>query len=321
MADESGLTNAGSARRGRAQGAKAAKLQAALVELDPGSARWADEFVFGEVWAGDDLPSEERMLVAITALAATGRRNQLRNYLHGALQDGIPSDKLRAALRMLVVYAGFPVAIEAMSELDCGPGRAGAFDVTRRDGRASRRRLARDTSSRAWLANNSAELAVYRHQGCRRHRRGRRARARAAAPAARGRLVALGLAGGGRRARRTRRYSGAVSTTSWRAAGVEIPEAFVILETLGPLLVEFAPRACGRAPAGAIPRAGTELWGQGFSEPEAGSDLAHLPHPRTSPTAASCLTGQKIWTTLGQFAQYAAVLARTGDRRTARTAA
>jgi 4-carboxymuconolactone decarboxylase len=108
----------GAERRQRAQGAKADKLQEALVALDPVLGRWADEYVFGEVWADDALPFEERMLVAIAALAAQNRRNQLRNYLHGALQEGIPAAKLREVMKMMTVYAGFPVAIESMSELD-----------------------------------------------------------------------------------------------------------------------------------------------------------------------------------------------------------
>jgi 4-carboxymuconolactone decarboxylase len=108
----------GAERRTRAQGAKAAKLQDALETLDPDLGRWADEFVFGEVWRDDALTHHERMLVAIAALAALNRRNQLRNYLHGALQDGIGADKLREVMKMMTVYAGFPAAIEAMVELD-----------------------------------------------------------------------------------------------------------------------------------------------------------------------------------------------------------
>lgn len=93
-------------------------------------------------------------------------------------------------------------------------------------------------------------------------------------------------------------------------AGLEIPEAYVILETLGPLLAEYAPELADTH----LPRflAGDELWGQGFSEPEAGSDLAHLRTRALVTHSGFVLSGQKIWTTLGQFAQYAAVLARTG---------
>ncbi|MGY4780902.1 carboxymuconolactone decarboxylase family protein [Rhodococcus opacus] len=111
------ITETGRALRERAQGRKAPQLQQALVELDGKLGQWSDEFIFGDVWDGDEMSFEECMLVAITALAATGRTNQLRNYLHGALQNGIPADKLQSALRMLVVYIGFPGAIGALQEL------------------------------------------------------------------------------------------------------------------------------------------------------------------------------------------------------------
>jgi 4-carboxymuconolactone decarboxylase len=107
----------GRALRHRAQGHKAPQLQQALAELDDKLARWSDDFIFGDVWEGEEMSFDERMIVAITALAATGRTDQLRNYLHGALQSGIPADKLRFALRMLVVYVGFPAAIAALQEL------------------------------------------------------------------------------------------------------------------------------------------------------------------------------------------------------------
>ncbi len=98
-------------------------------------------------------------------------------------------------------------------------------------------------------------------------------------------------------------------------AGVEIPEAYVMLETLGSLVVHHAPAlAAQHLPAFLR---GSEIWGQGFSEPEAGSDLAHL-RTRATPTADGfSLSGQKIWTTLGQLARFAAVLARTGDKDSA----
>lgn len=104
----------GPERRALAQGRRAPDLQAALGELDPQLAEWADGFIFGEVWGRSGLSHRDRMLVAITALAATGKPNQLRGYLHGALQSGIRSEELRDLLVMLVVYAGFPTAIESL---------------------------------------------------------------------------------------------------------------------------------------------------------------------------------------------------------------
>jgi 4-carboxymuconolactone decarboxylase len=117
MVDDENVDD-GVARRRLAQGAKADGLQQALAALDESLAGWADDFVFGRVWASSAISHEERMMVAITALAATNRKNQLRNYLHGALQGGIAPERIREALRMLVVYAGFPIAIDALSEFD-----------------------------------------------------------------------------------------------------------------------------------------------------------------------------------------------------------
>jgi acyl-CoA dehydrogenase len=94
------------------------------------------------------------------------------------------------------------------------------------------------------------------------------------------------------------------------AAGVELPEAYVILETLGPVLVRFAPKLAADHLSAFL--SGTQLWGQGFSEPDAGSDLAQLRTSARSVDGGLVLSGQKTWTTLGQVADYAAVLARTG---------
>jgi 4-carboxymuconolactone decarboxylase len=75
---------------------------------------WTDSYVFGTVWARPGLAYEERMLVAITSLASLGNLSQLRNYFHGALQDGMPAEKINEAILMLGVYAGFPVMLNAM---------------------------------------------------------------------------------------------------------------------------------------------------------------------------------------------------------------
>lgn len=105
------VNEAGRERRRRAQGKHADRLQAILVGLDEGLAEYADDFIFGQVWGRPGMEFEERMLVAITALAAQGNTAQLRNYLHGALQDGMSAAKLRETMVMLTVYCGFPTAL------------------------------------------------------------------------------------------------------------------------------------------------------------------------------------------------------------------
>ena len=56
---------------------------------------------------------------------------------------------------------------------------------------------------------------------------------------------------------------------------------------------------------------GEMIWCQLFSEPGAGSDLAGLSTKAVKVDGGWRITGQKIWTTLAQFAQWGALLART----------
>ena len=82
------------------------------------------------------------------------------------------------------------------------------------------------------------------------------------------------------------------------------------LTLLGPTLVTFGtPELQERFVPPII--AGTEHWCQGYSEPNAGSDLANVSTRARLEGDRWLVTGQKTWTSLAQHAQWAFVLCRT----------
>jgi alkylation response protein AidB-like acyl-CoA dehydrogenase len=100
------------------------------------------------------------------------------------------------------------------------------------------------------------------------------------------------------------------------ARDITDPGLFSLIEVLAPTLIDFARPELS---AEVVPRllSGAEMWCQGFSEPGTGSDLASLrcrAEPDGDPATATqwIVNGQKVWTSLAQYAYRCVLLTRTG---------
>jgi alkylation response protein AidB-like acyl-CoA dehydrogenase len=90
------------------------------------------------------------------------------------------------------------------------------------------------------------------------------------------------------------------------------PGIYSMAEVLAPTMISYAsPDLAARL----LPRLlrGDETWCQGFSEPGTGSNLAALQCRAVRTDAGWMVNGQKVWTSLAQYAQRCVLLTRTGD--------
>ena len=94
-----------------------------------------------------------------------------------------------------------------------------------------------------------------------------------------------------------------------QAAAVPPPLAFNA-SMIGPVIAQFGSQAIKERFM--APTANLDIWwSQGFSEPEAGSDLASLRTTAVRDGDLFVVNGQKTWTTLGQYGDWIFMLVRT----------
>jgi alkylation response protein AidB-like acyl-CoA dehydrogenase len=94
------------------------------------------------------------------------------------------------------------------------------------------------------------------------------------------------------------------------------PGIYSMTEVLAPTMIDYAPPELAAAMVPKLLR-GDETWCQGFSEPGTGSNLGSLMCRATRSDDTWVVSGQKVWTSLAQYAQRCVLLTRTGTPESA----
>ena len=98
-------------------GQRSAAVVRTVRQTSPALADALTDHVFGEIFARAELGRRERELVTCGILGAIGgAETQLRVHLSAALRTGVDPDELIALCEHLTPYAGFPRALNALSE-------------------------------------------------------------------------------------------------------------------------------------------------------------------------------------------------------------
>ena len=89
------------------------------------------------------------------------------------------------------------------------------------------------------------------------------------------------------------------------------PGLYSMTEVLAPTMIQYAGPELAAAVVPAL-LSGDETWCQGFSEPGTGSNLAALSCRAVHTADGWRVSGQKVWTSLAQYARRCVLLTRTG---------
>jgi 4-carboxymuconolactone decarboxylase len=74
-------------------------------------------FITGNIYSREVLPLPERQMIAVAALAALQKTDELKVHLHGALNVGVSAVQLAEIAFQIGVYSGFPAVNAALAAL------------------------------------------------------------------------------------------------------------------------------------------------------------------------------------------------------------
>ncbi|WP_066688391.1 carboxymuconolactone decarboxylase family protein [Christensenella intestinihominis] len=87
-----------------------------MQEIAPALADYIIEFAFGDIYSRRGLTLEEREIITLASLlTAGGCEAQLDVHINGALNVGVPKEKIVEIFLQCIPYTGFPKVLNAVN--------------------------------------------------------------------------------------------------------------------------------------------------------------------------------------------------------------
>ena len=84
-----------------------------------------ERYAWGEIWARPGLDRRTRSVIALTALTALGRHEELAMHVRAAKRNGVTDDEIEETLLQCAIYCGVPAANAAFRIADSVLGEGG----------------------------------------------------------------------------------------------------------------------------------------------------------------------------------------------------
>ncbi len=92
-------------------------IRSGFEDAAPDLFRYADEYVFGELWSRPGLELQTRSSIVIGTL---GIEATLGLHIHGALTQGVTKEQIIETIRQVAPYGGHPKAIAGFRVANAG---------------------------------------------------------------------------------------------------------------------------------------------------------------------------------------------------------
>ncbi len=148
----------------------AGRLELPVPSGAPGLEAFALEAGFGSLWADPALPSADRMVAVLSALAQKDRQAALRAHIPAALKAGLSAVEIREVFVQCGLYGGLPLAESALAAAaplleaaDPLPEDTRDNAALEADGRAMMRELHGERAETGYAApGNAGSAGLYR---------------------------------------------------------------------------------------------------------------------------------------------------------------